>query len=200
MFEEKVSFKWDDKKQDYILHQFSLKDQFITELYKEHDIFGYNKEYFLKVGKYPEKINMEFVLWGVCDEEPIQEINDIIFVSEAMEEIRKYKIINEKTYKIDDFLNKRNTLGEWVFACNGKPMFDITLGTKNKWSYKPFTISYHKKKGSFSYVPNLDVEPHRIDLEISVQNQKKEKLLVKMYKDTLKHYTEKGFEKIILEK
>jgi hypothetical protein len=183
------------------LFNHELFDFFIRLVNKELN-YSADTALYIKVGDLFNDTSFDFRLQpkNIHSIDQVCEIDDIKFVSDAMRDIRKYRILGDDVYRIrnkDDL--EGNGSHNYLLTVNGNPGFIINQADAGStmWQLSPLEFQSYDKRGSFIHTPTPDSAPlFEVGMEVSVQNQKKDKLFLKMYNSLIKLYTEKGFEEV----
>ncbi len=190
MLEEKI---FSINKAEQSLSNRELTNIFWSCVGKEFENFS-DAELFIKVGSVYEPTNFDFQLRCLpLLHSKIHEIDDIKFVSDALQTIKSYRVIDDNVCKkmyVSDLKE-----GEYILALAGDPLFKI-IETECAWVDKPMKFEFYNGRGWLSHSPNYDKHPFKINIELSVRSKEKEKILVKMYNQILKSYKEKGTKEI----
>lgn len=201
MLEKKILLEFLErgKDQDFLSNEQLARIFFVLASNEFGDPHSYPEE-FIKVGDVFNPVDFKFNVHQIDYDSKINKVDYINFSSKALKEIEKYRIIDNGIYKkcsekyklkiFDDFE------GEVVLAFKGEPFFKIKKEPnkegETRWIYRTMTFEFYNKRGHLIYTPNLDIRPVQVGIALSVQNKKKEGVLVKMYDKVAHHYIEKG--------
>jgi len=194
MLEKKIVFE-DTEGKSVFLENKVLINMFFG-LFHQDFAYDSTETYFKKVGVINKPVIFNFDLNFSKTDNPhsmIREVDDVDFVSEVLRTIKQYRIIGRDGVYIDTIRMDNIREGEYVLAHGEEPLFKITWGESGSWIYTPTSFAFYNKRGTLKHNPNLDIRPNQVEIELSVQNQKKEKILVKMYEQILKHYNNQNF-------
>lgn len=189
MLEKKIIFDGDQG--GFLSHQ-DLKRIFWKRYRKELITIDTKDEEFLKIGSIDNPVNLSFQIITRFQRSGIREIDDFKLMSDALKYTKELRVIDKVLYQIVNSHEKGNVVsGEYVLTIDDIPIFNVKEAYNPAWIYKLSTFEYYNKRGILKHNPDLDSRPRKIEVDLSVKSPKKEKILVKMYNDIIRHYEEK---------
>jgi len=192
---EKKLFEFETKKDILITKE--LIRRFWAHFYKNYRNENGNKtpdtKLFLKIGSLSEPIKFDFHINYIPKADSIiYELDDIAFVSDALRTAKYHRVISSDVCRIVD--EPSTDEGNYILVVDGKPAYNISIGTHKNWIYAPVVFGSYDQKAFFQrdIILNKDGFIEQVGLELSVANKKNQKLFVDFYKQVLGEYEKLG--------
>lgn len=144
-----------------------------------------------------EPVNFGVILYPNRSFGEIAPIDIPVFASDVLKLVESYRMIGREVVKEIRLDSKQEQLeGNFIITHRERPFFRISAKENGNYIFHPTVFQYYSGEGQFEHTPILDDFPHKIELCLRVQDQKKEVILVRMYEELSKHYMRMGVKDI----